>query len=106
MKVMMERIEHGWITYLYLSNLLHRIHKIYILYDGANLSDRRPLCVELPWAFSPSLVSSCCPCLSANRLAWYMGIDEQIHPYKSLVTESCRTIEIPNEILNCTGPNC
>ena len=35
-----------------------------------------------------------------------MAIDEQIHPYKSLVTESCLTIEIPNEVLNCIDPNC
>ena len=63
-------------------------------------------CVELHWVSSPSLVSLHCPCLSTNCLAWYKATDEQIHAYKSLVTESCRTIEIPNEVLNCIDSNC
>ena len=73
------------------SNVLHRIQKIYIMCDGAS---------------SPSIVSSCCSRLSSNRLAWYKATSEQIHAYKSLVAESCHTIEIPDEVLNCTDPNC
>ena len=38
--------------------------------------------------------------LSRNCLAWYKATDEQIHAYKSLVSESYCTIEIPNEDLN------
>ena len=64
-------------------------------------------------ASSPSIVSSCCSRLSSNRLAWYKdrlawykATSEQSHAYKSLVTESCHTIEIPDEVLNCTDPNC
>ena len=53
------------------SNVLHRIHRIYILCDVANLSEHRPLCVKLHWASSPSLVSSRYSHLSPNRLAWY-----------------------------------
>ena len=60
----------------------------------------------LHWASSPSIVSSCCSCLSSNRLAWYKATSEQIHAYKSLMAESCRTIEIPDEVLNCTDPYC
>ena len=79
-----------WLDHVLVSsNVLYRIH---LLYDGANLSDHCALCVELPWASSPSLVSSRCPCLSPNHLVWYKAIDEQIHAYKSLVTKSCRTI--------------
>ena len=93
------RTRRSWLDHVLISsNVLHRIHKIYILYDGANLSHHCSLCVELHWASSPSLVSSHCPCLSPNRLAWYRATDEQIHAYKSLVMESCRSIEIPTHI--------
>ena len=96
----------SWLDHVVVSsNVLHRIHKIYILCDGPNLSVHRPLCVKLQWAPSPSLVSSRCSHLFPNRLAWYKATDEQIHAYKSLVTESCCTIEIPNEVLNCIDPN-
>ena len=77
--------------------------KKYIMCDGANLSDHRPLCAELHWASSSSLDFSRCSHLSSNRLTWYKATNEQIHAYKSLVKESCCTIEIPNEVpdLNC-----
>ena len=55
---------------------------------------------------SPSLVSSHCSRKSSNRPARYKATDEQIHAYKSLVIESCRTIEIPNEVLNCIDLCC
>ena len=91
----------SWLDHVLVSsNVLHRIHRIYTLCDGANLSDYRPLCVELHWTSSPSLVSSHYSHLSSNRLAWYKATYKQIHACKSLVTESCRTIKIPNEVLN------
>ena len=95
----------SWLDHVLVSsNVLHRIQKIYIMCDDANLSDHRPLCAELHRASSPSIVSSCCSRLSSNHLAWYKATSEQIHVYKSLVAESCHTIEIPDEVLNCTDP--
>ena len=97
----MEWVDHGWIMYLYLPMHCTEFTKYILMCDGANLSNHHPLCAELHWASSPSLVSSHCSRLSHNHLAWYKTTDEQIHAYKSLVMEPCCTIEIPNGVLNC-----
>lgn len=72
----------SWLDHVLVSsNLLHRIQKIYIMCDGANLLNHCPLCAKLHWASSPSLVSSRCSRLSSNCLAWYNATDEHIHAY-------------------------
>lgn len=101
-------LRRSWLDHVLVSsNLLNRICEINVVCDGANLSDHRPVCVWVDWAHPSSLPASVsCSHAPTRHLAWYKATNKQIDMYKSLVTESCRDIEIPEDVVNCVDPNC